>query len=243
MNAELDANFAAFEVRWKDQWATAEAAMSGEPSFARAFRRLVAMQAWRSELLEERLSSGSLQFALEGQNDLLVAYLFARCGQWRSALQSQRAAIENYLNCLYFMDHPVELQLWSNGQFKSQFSELFTYFRKHPKNNTRDMRFSGLDIIKTEYAILSKAVHGSAEAFRMSSEAGPNFFSNDSTLLMKWEHRNRQVIRGLCLLMLSLFRDDLVATRKRNLRDSISLAFRSGDKSWIKREFNVTVPF
>ncbi len=211
--------------------------------FKGAFRRLVAMQAWRSELLDDRLTPGSLQFALEGQNDLLVAYLLARSGQWRTALQSQRAAIENYLNCLFFMDHPIELQLWEKNSFKTQFSELHAYFVKHPSNAGREQRTCGLDVLKSEYAVLSKAVHGSAKVFRMSSEDGPNFFSNDPASLGKWDHRNRLVIRGLSLLMLSVFREDLVATRKRNLRKSLSLALRKGDKGWIKNEFNVTIPF
>lgn len=243
MSAELDANYEAFESRWKTDLAATEAGLETNPVFKNAFRRLVAMQAWRSELLDGKLCSGSLQFALEGQNDLLVAYLLARSGQWRSALQSQRAAIENYLNGLFFMDHPIELELWDSNRYKTHFSDMSVYFAKHPKNHGRKPRFFGLDIIKSEYTTLSKAVHGSAQAFRMSSEHGPSFFSNDVVLLKKWDHRNRQVVRGLCLLMLSIFRDDLIATRKRNLRKSLSLALRGGDKGWIKNEFNVTIPF
>lgn len=243
MTAELDASFALFEARWKSEWANTEAALKARPVFNSAFRRLVAMQAWRSEILADRLCLGSLQFALEGQNDLLVAYLMARSGQWRSALQSQRAAIENYLNALFFKDHPIELELWAAGKYTTQFTDMYSYFLKHPKNIGREPKFFGMDIIKAEYATLSKAVHGSAQAFRMSSEHGPSFFSDDVALLAKWDHRNRQVIRGLCLLLLSIFQNDMVATRKRNLRQSLALALRAGDKNWIKSEFAVTIPF
>lgn len=243
MTAELDANFATFEARWKSEWAATETALESRPVFKAAFRRLVAMQAWRSEIFADKLCPASLQFALEGQNDLLVAYLMARSGQWRSALQSQRAAIENYLNAIFFKDHPVELELWATNKFTTQFSEMYSYFLKHPKNFRREPRLFGMDIIKSEYATLSKAVHGSAQAFRMSSEDGPSFFSDDITLLAKWDHRNRQVIRGLCLLLLSIFQDDLVATRKRNLRLSLAHGLRAGDKDWIKEEFKVTIPF
>lgn len=243
MTAELDANFAIFERRWKSEWAATETALAARPVFKNAFQRLVAMQAWRSEIFADKLCPASLQFALEGQNDLLVAYLMARSGQWRSALQSQRAAIENYLNAIFFKDHPVELQLWTSNRYTTHFSEMYSYFLKHPKNLGREPRRFGMDIIKVEYATLSKAVHGSAQAFRMSSENGPSFFSDDAALLAKWDHRNRQVIRGLCLLLLSIFQDEMVATRKRNLRQSLSLAFRAGDKDWIKEEFKVTIPF
>lgn len=201
------------------------------------------MQAWRSDLLEDKMDLGSLQFALEGQNDLLIAYILARSGQWRSALQSQRAAIENYMNCLYFMDHPVELELWGDQKYKTSFTDLVSYFAKHPKNNGREHRMFGLDVIKSEYSTLSKAVHGSAKVFRMASSEGPNFFANDKALLSKWDHRNRQVIRGLNLLLISMFSDELGSTKKRNLRKSIALALRKGDKDWLKKEFAVTIPF
>lgn len=242
MTAELDANHVDFEKRWKAQRQQTEDGLEGNPIFGNAFQRLVTMQAWRSELLETKLSKTSLQFAIEGQNDLLAAYLLARSGQWRSALQAQRAALENYLNCLFFMDHPVELELWNRGHYQTQFSELHSYFLRHPLIVNRLLQRCGLDTIKSEYAILSKAVHGSAAAFRMSSEDGPKFFIYDKILLEKWDHRNRQVVRGLCLLMLSLFKDELVATRKRNLRKSLALALRAEDKSWIKSEFHVTIP-
>lgn len=243
MTVELDANHAAFEQRWKAQRTQTEDGLEGHDIFGRAFRRLVAMQAWRSELLDTKTSTAALQFAIEGQNDLLAAYLLARGGQWRSALQAQRAALENYLNFLFFKDHPVELELWADGRYQTQFSELLSYFLKHPLNSGREPKRCGLDTIKSEYAVLSKAVHGSAAAFRMSSDDGPKFFVQDQALLGKWDHRNRLVVRGLCLLMLSLFRDDLVATRKRNLRKSLALALRPGDKGWIKNEYQVTIPF
>lgn len=243
MTAELDANHATFEQRWKAQRKLTEDELEGHAIFGRAFRRLVAMQAWRSELLDTKVSAASLKFAIEGQNDLLAAFLLARGGQWRSALQCQRAALENYLNFLFFKDHPVELELWANGRYQTQFSELHSYFLKHPLVSSRQPKCCGLDTIKTEYAILSKAVHGSAAAFRMSSDEGPEFFVNDQALLGKWDHRNRQVVRGLCLLMIALFKDELVATRKRNLRKSLALALRPGDKGWIKSEFQITIPF
>jgi len=243
LSAELDANHVDFEVRWKAQWTAAETDLENDPAFKKAYRRLVAMQAWRSELLDGRLPQSALQFAVEGQNDLLVAYLQARTGQWRSALQSQRAALENYLNCLFFMDHPIEAELWEETRYTTQFSELHAYFLRHPKIFEKEARFCGLDIIKSEYSTLSKAVHGSAKAFRMSSDAGPKFFSSDKAFLGKWDHRNRQVIRGITLLMIALFRDDLAKTRKRNLRKSLCLALRTKDREWIKKELKVTIPF
>lgn len=189
------------------------------------------------------MSPEALQFALEGQNDLLVSYLLARGGQWRSALQAQRAAIENYVNSLYFMDHPVELQLWGSGTFKTNFSDLLKYLSDHPANDGVPDAKSGLVAIKSEYATLSRAVHGSAVSFRMSADGGPRFFDASLASLGMWETRDKAVCRGLNLLMLSMFRTHLTAARKRNLRKAITYSLKASDKGWVKELFSVTLPF
>lgn len=243
MKAELDANFLSFENRWKDQWNAAEANFSPDDQFRKAYYRLVSMQAWRSEMLEGSVPEEAGQFFLEGQNDLLVAYIAARVGQWRAALQAQRASIESYLNGLYFKDHPVELLLWSQKKFKTHFTENLKYFESHPSLNNLHKRFTGLKIIKDEYATLSLAVHGSAKAFRMTRDNGPKYFSVDEISKNQWITRNRMLIRGLNLLLLGLYKDEMVGTRKRNLRKSISLSLQAKDKSWVKEVHGVTIPF
>jgi hypothetical protein len=232
-----------FEERWLREWSETEKRLSKNPNFEDAFTRLLSLQAWRSEVFEDKLQEGEMQFALEGQNDLLVSYILARSGQWRTALQSLRAAIENYLNCLYFKDHPVEFELWTQGNYRTQFSELVSYFSSHPRTaHLADKEF-GIDIIKSEYATLSKAVHGSAQAFRMTQTTGPKLFSADSAALGKWNTRNRHVIRGINLLLLSLFSEELHASRKRNLRKAMSHALKATDRDWIKKTHSVTIPF
>ncbi len=243
MSPELQANYLRFESTWTADSLNAEGILRGDSIFEDAFRRLVTMQSWRSEILVEHLKSGPLQFALEGQNDLLVSYALARTGQWRAALQSQRAALENYLNCLYFMDHSVELELWDLGKFKTHFSELLDYFSKHPRLRKFDQNHCGLPLIKQEYEVLSKAVHGSAAVFRMSSGGFPKLFIPDLASLGQWNSRNKRVVRGISLLLLALFCDELKASRKRNLRKSIALSLTPRDKTWIKKEFLVTIPF
>ena len=243
MSPEILENYAKFELRWSRELEECTALLSGKDAFKRSYSRLVSFQAWRSELFQDIMSAESLQFALEGQNDLLVSYLLARGGQWRSALQSLRAALENYMNCFYFMDHPVEMQLWNNGSFRTQFSELVRYMIDHPLNIGLSETKFGVDIIKSEYATLSKAVHGSAVSFRMSSNEGPRFFDGASASLGMWETRNKLVCRGLNLLMLSLFRENLAATRKRNLRRAITYSLKPSDKDWLKETFSITIPF
>lgn len=243
MSPELLANFQAFEGRWKNQSQIVEAQFATDPAFNLAFARLVSMQAWRSELFDAELCDGSAQFALEGQNDLLTAYILARTGQWRPSLQAQRSAIEAYLNALYFMDHPVELALWEAGRLKTHFSDQIKYLSDHPKIYPKGLKFSGISILKDEYATLSKAVHGSAKAFWMTQAGGPSYFSSDQISKNMWISRNKMVIRALNLLFISLFRDHLVGTKKRNLRKSVAFALKAKDKPWIKQVFDVTIPF
>nr|WP_315384225.1 hypothetical protein [uncultured Sphingomonas sp.] len=243
MTPEILANFARFETRWAAELKDCAAALADEDAFKRAYSRIVSLQAWRSELLQDSIRSEALQFTIEGQNDLLVSYLLARGGQWRSALQSQRAAIENYLNSLYFMDHPVEMQLWEAGSFKTTFTELAKYFADHPANAGPPGAKNGLEILKAEYSTLSRAVHGSAVSFRMSSAGGPHFFDSSAANLGMWESRSKAVCRGLNLLLLSLFRAQLTATRKRNLRKAITYSLKPTDKGWVKTCYGITLPF
>lgn len=241
MNAEVENNHSRFEERWVAEMNASLDGLRGNEAYIRSYARLVSFQAWRSEILQEHISVSALQFAMEGQNDLLASYLLARVGQWRSSLQSLRAALENYANCLYFMDHPVEVKLWERGKFRNQFSDLMDYFSKHPRNLGLSQEKYGLDIIRSEYATLSKAVHASAVHFRMSSNDGPRLFKNDIVELNKWETRNVKVCRGLNLLLLSLFREHLVAARKRNLRTAIGHSFGEADVQWIKETYSVTI--
>lgn len=243
MSPEIVENHVRFEQRWASELQECTAELAGQEAFQRAYSRIVTFQAWRSELLQDIMKAEALQFALEGQNDLLVSYLLARSGQWRSSLQSLRAAIESYLNSLYFMDHPVELQLWNTGGFKTHFTDLLKYQADHPGNVGVSNDKSGLDIIKSEYAVLSRAVHGSAVSFRMSASDGPRFFDSTSSNLGMWESRNKAVCRGLSLLMLSLFRGHLGAARKRNLRKALTYSLKESDKAWVKESFSVTLPF
>lgn len=243
MDPEVDSNFNSFENRWRQEWSEAEEGLRSKDNFAKAYSKLVSMQAWRSELLEEALSDEALGFVSEGQNDLLVSYILARSGQWRSALQSLRAAIEAYQAALYFMDHPVELELWKSGKFRTINSEIYQYLCSHPKICSLNKENCGLDLLKSEYATLSKAVHGSAKIFRMTDGKGAKFFSINNESLGRWSTRQKSVVRGLNILLISLFKDSISGAKKRNLRKSIALSLASSDKGWIKDLHGVTIPF
>ncbi|HEU0054632.1 MAG TPA: hypothetical protein VFQ39_15705 [Longimicrobium sp.] len=225
LKREVDANF----VRFTDSWTTELSSVIKEidtdnGKFVESYRRLVSLQAWKSELLERALGSGALSFFTEAQNDGLSSHVLARVGAWRSALKSLRSCIENTMAAMYYKDHPIELRLWEQGKHKVGFTELSGYFEKHPDVSGTDRTVTGLDILEKEYGTLSRAVHGSATSFRMTSGDKTLLWSPDRAKLGAWSTRESQVIRGVNLLCLSLFKDEVSGVRHSNLRKAISLA-------------------
>src|SRR5215213_4616852 len=113
---EIEANFERFTQSWKSDLPRVMASLdTHSATFLESYSRLVSMNAWRSNILEDRISTGSLEFFAEALNDALVSHVFARIGSWRSALISLRSCIENTCYCLFYKDHPVELRLWEGG--------------------------------------------------------------------------------------------------------------------------------
>src|SRR5437870_9984913 len=98
LEAEVEANFQKFRTSNKAALLATTAALESQANkFFKSYRRIVSLQAWRSELLETAISSGSLSFFLEAQNDALTSHALAGCGSWRSSLQALRSCIENVL--------------------------------------------------------------------------------------------------------------------------------------------------
>src|SRR5580700_8104765 len=112
MLKETEANFGAFDISWQKDMAVVSAELAKDQAlYLASYRRLVSLQAWRAHV-ETRISEGSLAFFLEAQNDALTSHVFGRLGSWRSALKALRGCIDNVLFCVYYKDHPVELELW-----------------------------------------------------------------------------------------------------------------------------------
>jgi hypothetical protein len=210
--------------------------------YAASYNRLVSLQAWRSELFCNHLSSDAEEFFREAHNDALMSHALARQGAWRVALMSLRSLVENTVFGLYYCDHPVELQQWLNGEHKLGFSETISYLLRHPKLARLDPSITGIDILKSEYATLSKAVHGSAKAFRMSRDGivtGLNL--NSVTDLGAWGTREKSTITGINLLLLCFFADYIKGAALPSLRKSISLAVPVAKHSAIKTALRVTL--
>jgi hypothetical protein len=209
--------------------------------FLESYRHVASLQAWRATLLQELLSTETLAFFLEAQNDALLSHVMARMGIWRPALQSLRSCIENTLMTLYYMDHPVELMLWAEGRHRLGFAEVHTYLQRHPLLDSVAESLSGLPVLQAEYATLSRAVHGSAVSFRMADTNGPQLWSSDRAKLGSWQTRERQVIVAINLLLLSMFREKLQGTSRPALRDASGAIMSKTRRAQIKSALKISL--
>jgi hypothetical protein len=243
--AEIAANFDAFTMSWKADLPNAIAALDGHrDEFLKSYGRIASMNAWRSNVLEGRISKPSLEFFAEALNDGLVSHVFAHFGSWRSALMSLRSCIENTYYCLFYKDHPVELRLWQSGRHRPGFSEIHAYLEHHPDISSLGCTpVTGLALIKDEYGTLSRAVHASAKSFRMS----PNvhdvaLWKPDVVSLGQWRTREQHTLGGLNLLLISIFHDELSGAQQQGLRKALAIVVPASMHTRVKRELKVTIP-
>jgi hypothetical protein len=238
---ETETNFKGFDTDWRRNMSAVAAELAKDSAlFLASYQRLVSLQAWRSHL-ETRISEGSLAFFLEAQNDALTSHVFACLGSWRSALKALRSCIDNVLFCLYYKDHPVELEMWQSGTHKPTFTELFNYFEHHPAH-VDHATVDAVPVLRAEYSTLSRAVHASSKGFRMTKDVKTTLLWSDSKEEKgKWQTRERAVIENVNLLLLALFRNDLSGSALPGLRDAISLAIQSSKYGDIKTHFKVAI--
>jgi hypothetical protein len=240
---EVEQNFKKFCRSYKTEAQdTAAKLETYQAKYLESYRRMVSLQAWRSELLENTISAESLSFFLEAQNDALTSHVLASFGAWRSSLKSLRSCIENILFCIYYKDHPVELELWHSGQHKLTFTAVEKYLAAHPALDGISPSVSGITLLSGEYSTLSKAVHASAKGFRMSVEGiGVQLWSNDPARLGAWGTREAKVLTGVNELLMTLFREQLQGGRLSNLRKAISLVIPTSHHTEIKNRLGITL--
>lgn len=244
ISAEVDANYARFTAQWKGDLADSIGALDAHDSdYADSYRRLVSLQAWRTSVLEQSMPEGSLAFFVEAQNDALSSHIMARTGSWRFALKALRSFLENVLSALYYADHPVELERWRKGRFRIGFSDLHQYLVDHPATHGVSQESLGLDLLKKEYATLSRAVHASGAGFRMTSDGKVNnVFVPEGPRVGKWLARERSTVLGTNLLLLGLFRADLQGSARLNLRKSVAIGIPGIVRERVKAEFGINLP-
>jgi hypothetical protein len=222
---ETEVHFASFTRQWEADLKAVSCALAlHKRKFLVSYRRIVSLQAWRTTLLDMRLSTDSLAFFLEAQNDALTSHVLARLGSWRTALKALRGCIENVLACLYYMDHPVELSLWQKHRHRLGFGEYIAYFRAHPAVERLPENVTGLAELTKEFATLSAAVHGSASSFRMTADGRiPRLWTEHAAQLGAWLTRESRSLLAVNLILLTMFRGELEGAKLSNLRKAISL--------------------
>lgn len=237
--AELEANFNKFTIRFEAELIAVRASLASERKlFLDSFTRVASLNAWREHVLNHHISDASLAFFLEAQNDALTSHVFARFGAWRSANQVMRSCIENTLMCLYFKDHPIELKLWHAGKFRIGFTALRSYLETHPDLSAHTA-VNGLELIAQEYATLCKAVHGAA-TFRMTTTGGgTRLWSDEKPSAGKWATSERQTIRAINLLLLTMFREHLQGAKLPGVRAIVGHVMSKAQHGQVKQHLSI----
>lgn len=208
--------------------------------FRESYFRMVSINAWREVIINNKASENCTSFFREANNDLYSSHILARHGSWRVSLMAIRSFIENTLFGLYYLDHPVELRLWQAGEHKLGFSETLKYIESHPDFNSDKLISNSLSELKNEYALLSKAVHGSSESFRMSVDGKVHGLSStDKAKLGAWLTREKAVLNAINILFICFFKEHVSGSSNSSLRKSISLAVRDSNYVKIREVFNV----
>ena len=242
LSEELSLNAAAFRDKWTADITDNISNLSNDGRFLESYSRIAALQAIKSWIVGQGYSSDAVCFYAEAQNDALASHVFASMGAWRASLQSLRSSVENMLGSHFFNDHPVEFRLWSKGTYKLGFTDTVAYFSKHPDLEGIEASLSGIEILKQEYSTLSKAVHGSAVAFRMTDSAARLLlWSTDPARLGAWSTRQKKVIEGLALLAVCLHHEKLAGTAMPQLRSMLGYAISDHNRAKLKARLHIII--
>lgn len=241
--AEVDAAFDNYFNSLSDEVENSFLALSENvDKYKSSYRQLMSFQGWRHDIFSKLEKPDAAAFFTEAQNDLLMSHALARQGAWRVALMSLRSAIENTLYSLYYLDHPVELAQWGMGRHRLGFSEVTDYIARHPNFLEYKSTETGLEQVAKEYATLSKAVHGSSGAFRVTEDGEVKGLHVPSTIeLNKWVTREKAVIVSLNLILVVFFRSAIKGAANQNLRKAISLSIPTSKHAAIKSKLGVTL--
>ena len=246
IDSEIDNNYKRFLKDWQKELTSSTTDIIKKSRVLQdSYKRLTTLQAWRAYVLEPNISEASFSFFLEAQNDALLSHVQASMGCWRIALKSLRSCIENATLAVYYMDHPVELALWSSGSFRISFRETINYLKKHPFISslpTNSESIIGIPLLEMEYDKLSLAVHASSRDFRMTDEGKAiAFWSPDARRIGIWSTHEKRTIEGVNLLFLNMFKDHLTGTKQSNLRTSLSFAIPKTKDAKIKNTLKITI--
>ena len=232
---QITANYGVFSTELPAQLTSNFAIFKDNPKLIESYARIAALNAIKIDLVEPIFSKGAAQFFFEAHNDALLSHVNASMGSWRSFL-------ENTLAAVYYQDHPVEFTKWESGAFRISPKELREYICEHPLivelANELDLKA----ILDSEYAILSKAVHGSSSLFRMTSSNGKtNIATAALPDLGKWASRERETVNLCVVILVSVFKDQLDGAKLPGLRKALGIPLLSKSRSALKSKLGITI--
>lgn len=208
-----------------------------------AYARLTTLQSWRSFVLDEHISDEALGFFAEAQNDGITSSILITSGLWRSSLKSLRSLIENLIQSVYFMDHPVEYRRWAEGKLRPTFSELFKYLSEHPDICELPASLNPVADLKAHYSHLSNVVHSSSLEFRMTDDVEELVLWKTSAAdIGKWSTTHKRVLRTANSVYLALFSVHLQGAANKGLRESLALVLPASQDDQVKAQMSVNIP-
>ena len=243
IKSEIKTNYYAYTQTFVDAVSANSKVFKDEDKLIESYARVAALNALKVDLVDAHFAPGAAHFFFEAHNDALLSHSNASFGSWRPALQSLRSFLENTLSAIYFSDHPVELEKWTQGKFVIQPRELREYVSEHPKTAPISAKLDLRASLDKEYRTLSKAVHGSSHLFRMTSADGKiNIASATLPELGKWAARERATI-DLCVLLLAcILQEHLDGAKLPNLRDALSVTLQPDSRAALKDYVDIRIP-
>lgn len=240
---EIEANYIAFSQAVSDSIVSNIASLKGSEKLAESYARIAAINAIKVDIVEPHFPKSAAHFFFEAHNDALLSHVNASFGSWRLALQTLRSFMENTMAAIFFLDHPVEFEKWSIGEFQLSPKQMREYIAEHPKlaSLVKDLDLKAA--LDKEYGTLSKAVHASNSLFRMTAADGKVNIANPSTAeLGKWSARERSTI-DLCIsVLVGILCDYLDGAKMQNLRTVLGVAVQTKSRSALKKHLNVSIP-
>lgn len=241
--SQIKSNYLAFTKTVSSSIVANIEGFKGDEKLVESYSRIAAINALKVDLVEPNFPKGAAHFFFEAHNDALLSHVNASFGSWRPALQSLRSFMENTLAAVYYMDHPVEYEKWSVGEFQLSPREMRDYIAGHPRLIALVKELDLKAALDKEYGTLSKAVHGSSSLFRMTSADGKtNIASPSMADLGKWSARERNAVDICITVVLAVISSFLDGTKMQNLRAALSNAVQTKSRAALKKHMNIIIP-
>jgi len=240
---EIKANYLAFAQTVSDTVVANIASFKGDDKLSESYARIAAINALKVDLVEPHFPKGAAHFFFEAHNDALLSHVNASFGSWRPALQALRSFMENTMAAVYYVDHPVEFEKWSNGDFQISPKEMREYIAEHPKLTKLVKELDLKAALDKEYGTLSKAVHGSSSLFRMTTADGKTNIANPTAAdLGKWSARERSAVDICITALVGVLSNHLDGAKMQNLRAALRVAIQSNSRTALKKHMDISIP-